>query len=608
VDPDRLPEEKARGITIDLGFAPLPLPGGGQAAFVDVPGHERFVRTMVAGASGIDLALLVVAADEGPMPQTREHLAILDLLGVPRLVAVLTKRDLVDDEWLALVEADVVAMLAHTPYAQAPVVAVSAATGDGLDALRALLARAIAQAPGHPVDAPSRLPVDRVFTRPGFGPVVTGTLIAGAIAAEDRLVVYPAGTPVRVRRVQVHGRDRDRAEAGERTALNLGGIERAALARGDVVAAPGAVVVSRVLVADLRLVPAAVPLRTGRTVHIHVGTAERVGRLVWLDADVVAGGEGAAARFHLRAPLPVAAGDRLVVRGGTPVATVGGGVVLDVRGEGYRRGRRESLEALAAARTGGDRARILAALGRSHGQPQDVASLAGACGLTDSAVADALAMLASGGEVAEVPGGGWLAGGDWRRIGEEVATTLAAYHAAHPMRPGAPREEVRRRAAPGLDGRRFAAAVEGWRREGRLAARGDRLALPGHVPAQGEQAQAALAAVSGRLRAAGLAVVAAADAGAGVADADEVLALLVANGEAVRLGDAGYVDAGAVAGARAVLLEMLAAGAGVMAAAYRDRLGVSRKVAVALLEHFDAVHLTRRQGDAHVAAAPEAAR
>lgn len=605
VDPDRLPEEKARGITIDLGFAPLRLPGGRRAAFVDVPGHERFVRTMVAGASGVDLALLAVALDEGPMPQTREHLAVLELLGIERLVVALTKADLVEEEWKRLVEAEVAALLAGGPYAQAPMVAVSATTGTGLDALRSALADALDELPGRAADGPMRLCVDRVFSRPGFGTVVTGTLASGRVAPEDRLLLLPQGTEVRVRAVEVHGESRRLAVAGERTALNLGGVGREAVRRGDVVAAPGAAMASRVPAADVRLLASAPALASGRTVHVHTGTAETSARLVWLADDQVDPRlvpTARPARLHLLHPLALADGDRLVLRAGSPLTTIGGATVLDRQGEGYRRRRVPSLEALERLRAGGPRARVLAHLTAAGGRPEEAGAIARACGLDAATTIDLLEALAREGRARPAPGGGWLAEAAWRSTGEAVAAFLAEYHRRYPIRAGAPREEVRRRAAPGLDGRRFALAVEAWASEGRLRAEREWLALATFAPAAEADAARAVAAVAAVYARAGLDPPALAEALRGQPEGEECLALLVAQGRLVHLGGGLYMDADAVARARARLAELLRTGP-VSAAAFRDALGISRRTAVPLLEHFDALRLTRRVGDLHVAVA-----
>jgi selenocysteine-specific elongation factor len=319
-DTDRLPDEHRRGISIDLGYARLELPGGGWLSVVDVPGHERLVRTMVAGATGVDLFLLVVAADDGVMPQTREHAAVLRALGVERGVVALTKRDLVDPEALELAAAETESLLPGVPR-----VAVSARTGDGLEKLRAALGRAAGDAARErdpAIDGPAVLHVDRSFTLRGIGTVVTGTLWSGAIASGDRLELLPRGGAVRVRSVQVHDAPVDSATAGQRVALNLVGVERSEVARGDVVASPGAgPTPSYRLDVELRLEPWARPV-AGRRVQVHHGTRDAPARIVGLDG-------GSLAQLRLSAPLIARPGERFVLREIAPPNTIGGGVVLD---------------------------------------------------------------------------------------------------------------------------------------------------------------------------------------------------------------------------------------------------------------------------------------
>jgi selenocysteine-specific elongation factor len=330
IDTDRLPQEKARGISIELGYAPLELPSGRRLSVVDVPGHERFVRTMVAGATGIDLFLLTVAADDGVMPQTREHAAILELLGIPAGVVALTKRDLVDDELAELARLSVDELLADGPYAGAEVVEVSAVTGAGLDALRSALDRVARDAGGRAADGPVRLPVDRVFTLRGIGTVVTGTLWSGSVTAGDRLAIEPGGREARVRSVQVHDRPVERAAAGQRVALALVGVERAHVRRGQTLATPGALRASFRLDCQLRVVPGAPqPLRTGLPVTVHHGTAEAPARVAVRGAEAIPAGRAGRVQLRLTRPLATLAGDPVVVRLTAPPVTVAGGRVLD---------------------------------------------------------------------------------------------------------------------------------------------------------------------------------------------------------------------------------------------------------------------------------------
>ena len=330
VDTDRLPQEKARGISIELGYAPLELPSGRRLSVVDVPGHERFIRAMVAGATGIDLFLLVVAADDGVMPQTREHAAIVQLLGIRDGVVALTKRDLVDDDGAELARLGIAELLEDGPHAGAEVVEVSARTGLGLDALRSALDRVAGTAGSRPSDGPARLPVDRSFSLRGIGTVVTGTLWSGSVGTGDRLVVQPGGREVRVRSVQVHDQPAERAAAGQRVALALVGVERSQVRRGHVVATPGAFPESYRLECDVHVLESAPRgLRNGEPVMVHHGTAELTARVA-----VPGGGElvpGAAGRvqLRLRSRAVAAPGDRVVIRLTGPAITLAGGTVTD---------------------------------------------------------------------------------------------------------------------------------------------------------------------------------------------------------------------------------------------------------------------------------------
>jgi len=330
VDTDRLPQEKARGISIELGYAPLELPSGRHLSVVDVPGHERFIRAMVAGATGIDLFLLVVAADDGVMPQTREHAAIVRLLGIPAGVVALTKRDLVDDEGAELAKLEIAELLDGGPYAASEVVEVSARTGAGLDELRAALDRIAGAAASRPADGAVRLPVDRSFSLRGIGTVVTGTLWSGSVAAGDRLAILPGGREARVRSVQVHDRPAERAAAGQRVALALVGVERAQVRRGHVVATPGSLPESFRLECDLRVLDTAPrALRNGEPVMVHHGTAEIPARVVIRGGGELAPGAAGRVQLRLRARAVAGAGDHVVVRLTGPAVTVAGGVVTD---------------------------------------------------------------------------------------------------------------------------------------------------------------------------------------------------------------------------------------------------------------------------------------
>src|SRR5436309_8423316 len=349
-DTDRLPEEKARGITIDLGFAFLEEPGGLTVEIVDVPGHGRFIKNMLAGVGGIDLAMLVIAADEGVMPQTREHLAICSLLRIKSGLIALTKTDLVEADWLELVREDLAGLTRGTFLEGAPIVPVSARSGQGMDALRATLRDLAAKVPSRASDQLARLPIDRVFTIKGFGTVVTGTLAAGALAVDDRVEVFPRGLVAKVRGLQVHGHAVERAVAGQRTAVNLQGLERAAVERGDVVGHAGTLVSTTTVDVVLEiLADAARPLKSRDRVRLHAGTSEIMARALLLDGAELAPGTRGFARLRLEAPLVALAGDRFVIRSYSPIVTIGGGTLLDTEPPRLKRlARLAHLEILAA--------------------------------------------------------------------------------------------------------------------------------------------------------------------------------------------------------------------------------------------------------------------
>jgi len=352
IDPDRLKEEKERGITIDIGFAHLDLGGGLTLGIVDVPGHERFVKNMLAGVGGIDLVMLVVAADEGIMPQTREHLAICQLLRVKSGLVILTKADLAEPDWLELVREDVRGYLRGTFLDGSPIVAVSAKTGAGLDPLKGHLATLARAVPARGTDATFRLPIDRVFTIRGFGTVVTGTVAGGQITLDERVEIYPRQLQAKVRGLQTHGRPVSAAVAGQRVAVNLQGIERAAIERGDVLSLPGLLRPTFMLDATCELLAdAPAPLKPRQRVRFHIGTSEVMARVHLLDAEQIEPGHRGYVQLRLEAPIVALPRERYVIRSYSPMVTIGGGELLDVAPAKARRS--QSLVARLAVLEGG---------------------------------------------------------------------------------------------------------------------------------------------------------------------------------------------------------------------------------------------------------------
>jgi selenocysteine-specific elongation factor len=593
IDTDRLEEEKRRGISIDLGFAHLDLAGGVRIALVDVPGHERFVKNMLAGVGGIDLVLLVVAADESIKPQTREHFDICRLLGIAQGIVVLTKADLVDRDALELARLEAEEFVSGSFLEGAPVVPVSSKTGEGLDELRARLAEVAARIPDRNVSGPFRLPLDRAFSMHGFGTVATGTLISGSVAREDEVELYPGGRLLRVRGIQVHGEPAERALAGQRTALNLAGIEAGELARGMTLAAPGRFRETRVLDCALDLLPSAKPLKNRAPVHFHAGTAEVEAEVRLLEGgQALQPGTRVYARLLLREPLLAAPGDRFIVRMFSPVVTIGGGAVIDTGGHRYRAG--EPAGQRLATLERGAPAEKVALLVREARYGMSGAALAAALALPDAAIEEAArsdALLAI--RQPEL----WLVDHEWAR-GAVVRMTevLREFHRDHPLAPGLAREEVRSHEFPGAPPFLLDALVAG---APGVAAEGDTLRLASHKVVLRQEEAAASAAMEAIFEKAGLAVppVAEALAKAGVdpARARTLLQILLRDGRLVKTGDELVFHRSALEGLRRRLAAYRGQRLGVPE--FKDLAGVSRKYAIPLLEYLDRERVTRREGD-----------
>ena len=571
VDTDRLPEEKKRGISIDLGFAPLVTPAGVRVGIVDVPGHERFVKNMLAGVGGIDCVLLIIAADEGVMPQTREHLAIVRLLGIPSGVVVLTKSDLAEREWIELVRRDVRALLAA-------------------------LDQQLAQTANRSLDEPARLPVDRVFTVEGFGTVVTGTLWRGIVRGGDALELLPQARPVRVRRVQVHGHTVDEAHAGQRTALALHGVERDEIERGDWLVAPGSLKPSRILDVRFELLPD-YPREWKRDVRVrfHLGASERIGRLVLLEGETLAPGRSALAQIRLERPAVAARGDRFVIRSYSPSRTVGGGSIIDPVSEKRRR-HAAGLEALAVGESGTLEARALQRL-EAETRPASTATLAQALAAPEAEVGAALARLLGAGAVAAPAPGRWLASARWSAAREAVMREVRAFAARHPARYGIPKGELKSGMKP-MEPALFDAAFEALLAEHALEMRGERVRPAGEPWQPPAAMMEALERAAAELEATGYQVPDAAQLAAKLGDqAAEVVALGLFLGRLVRVSQELLYTTRQMEALRSKLAGYFEKKSSMTVGDFRDLTGASRKYAVPLLEHSDRVGWTVRSGD-----------
>ncbi len=590
IDADRLEEEKRRGITIDLGFAHLQLTPSLRLGFVDVPGHERFVKNMLAGVGGIDLVLFVVAADESIKPQTREHFDICRLLGIPRGIVALTKSDLVDPDLLGLVRLEVEDLVAGSFLAGAPVVPVSSTTGAGLDELRKELARAAQDVPEKNAAGHFRLPIDRVFTVKGFGTVVTGTLISGAVHKEQEVEVYPAGRRLRVRGVQVHGSKAESAVAGQRTAVNLADIEPAELQRGDVLSEPGIFRAVRHLDCRLDLLPSAKPLKHRAPVHFHSGTAEIEAEVRLLSGQAtLPPGASAYARIVLRDPALLLPGDRFIIRMFSPVVTIGGGVVVDTGERRYRKADRveERLNVLA----GPDTAARVALLVRESEFGVGLPELIARTGLRGNQIAVAAPFSIDG---------PWYVDRAWfQSTRDRLVKAVRDFHAKNPLLPGIAKQDLRSRELPDCPPPVLDALIADAKE---LAAEGETVRIRSHKVVLKEDEEQARTAIERAFEAAGLAVPAMADvlakSGVEAARARSLLQILLREKRLIRVSDGLVFHRSAIEALRGMLAVHKAQRFSV--GTFKDWTGISRKYAIPLLEFLDREKVTRREGDERV--------
>jgi len=608
INPDRLKEEKERGITIELGFAYFDLPSGRRAGIVDVPGHEKFIKNMLAGAGGIDIVILVVAADEGVMPQTVEHLHILSLLETKKGIVAVTKTDMVELDWLELVIDDIRDRLQGTFLQDAPVIPVSSVTKEGISELVAKIDELTAIVESRDEHLPFRYPIDRVFSMTGFGTIVTGTLIAGKVRVGDKAEIYPQGIATRIRSLQVHGQKVEEAYAGQRVAMNLAGVQVDDLQRGNVLAAPGLLRTSLMLDVRLELLAdAPKPLDNRERLRLYTGTSEVLCRAVLLDTDYLFPGEKALAQLRLEEPVAVLTGDRFVVRTYSPMHTIGGGSILDAHPKKRRRFRADSIRELELRESGGD-LQILnqTLLAHSDKLPveEELFRLAGRPARELEAALEtlleediALNLVVDGKHH-------YLHTDYLQKIVERAQQAVATYHRRYPLRPGMPKEELRSRICKQISPKPFNALVTLLAGEAGLVLRGgviaahdwqvsfsgpyarirekvlQRLAAAPYAPPDMEELANELNETVDRLA--------------------EVLAALADLGDVVRVTSEIAFAATVVADVQELVLGIIREKGSITIADLRDELGTSRKYALALLEYLDAQKVTQRKGDSRV--------
>jgi selenocysteine-specific elongation factor len=603
IDPDRLAEEKAREMTIDLGFAWLDLPSGRRMSIVDVPGHERFIKNMLAGIGGIDAVMLIIAADEGPMPQTREHLSIIDLLGIDRGVVVLTKADLVDEEWLALVTEDVSNLTAGTGLENAPIVAVSAQSGVGLDRLIALIDHQAELAERAHLVAPPRLPIDRVFSMSGFGTIVTGTLSGSELTVGQEVTVMPSRQKTRVRGLQVHGSSTQVAPPRSRVAVNVTQLAVSDLRRGDVLTIDGALKPSRRLDLSLHLLETSPhAIEQNDQVDIFIGAAEAPAWLTLLDRERIEPGETAFVQARLWQDLAVRKGDRFIVRRPSPSMTIGGGFVVDPVPSRHKRFQPQVVESLQTMASGTPEELVLRSI---DAQPRTLHELRAEAlsGLDLAVVDETVSTLSEAGQIVvlesttRVPpsvGDALISKAGWNHLSSQLITRLAAFHAEFPLRKGMPSESLRQQL--GLSTRSYDAVIATAEREGLLSIEGPNLRRPDFAiqlpEAERRRVEPWLAALEE-----------ARFTPPGPEQFDlrsETVQALIESGQVVRAGEGVFFLPSVYEEIERAVLQIIESEGSVTLADVRDHFGTSRKYAQAVLESFDQRQVTRRIGDKRI--------
>jgi selenocysteine-specific elongation factor len=605
IDPDRLKEEKLRGITIELGFADLTLPTGQRLGIVDVPGHERFVRHMVAGATGMDLVALVIAADEGVMPQTREHLEICQLLRVKQGLVVLTKVDLVEADWLELVEEEVREALKGTFLEGAPIVRFSAVTGFGQEQLLATLADLAASVPPKPATGIFRLPIDRVFTIKGFGTVVTGTAISGRLKVGEAVTVYPPEFKARVRGLQVHGQAVAEALAGNRTAVNLQGLEKEEVQRGMVVAPPGALVKSRRLDAYLEILPSAPrPLKHRQAVRLHTGTSERVAMPLILDADEMPPGASGYVQFFLREPLALKPGDRLVIRSFSPAFTWGGGLVLHVNPARHKRRQPEVLAHLTTLEQGAPEDVLRLYLAEAGAAGRSRAELTALLPWDPGDLANRLNALTRQGQVLhyDPENQRYLLAASAQALERRIQEVLSDYHRKFPLKPGLSKEELRRQLPPAMEVRLFNYLLGDLAQKQQVVSEKDLVRLSAHKVTLAQDQEDLSRRLEELYRRGHLSPPTFKEATEAARISPEkvkqMLQVLVNQGRLVKVKEDLYFHQAAIQQLKAALINFLKQNREITVVQFKDLTQTSRKFSIPLLEYFDSIRTTVRVGEA----------
>lgn len=608
IETDRLKEEKQRGITIELGFAFLDLPCGHRLGIVDVPGHEKFIKNMVAGASGIDLVAFVVAADEGIMPQTREHFEICRLLGVEKGLIIITKKDMVEPEWLELVQEEIRDFFSETFLDDAPMLTVSSLTGEGIDEVKGVLDALVSQCDFSEAHGPFRLPVDRVFAMKGFGSVVTGTSISGRINVGDEVEVFPRNKFGKIRGIQSHGIGVDMVEAGKRTAINVQGVDKEEIDRGNMLITPGCLVPSYMLDARfLYLSSREKQLKNRSRVRVHLGSAEIMGRVVLLEDEVLAPGSEANVQILLEEPVGVWPGDHYVIRSYSPVITIGGGVIHSVSPRKRRRFKPENVEAFKVYALGDQEEIFLFHLRESGYQGMTMDELAVRSGIFGNRLQKLLSGPISASKIMVVDSERKLMVSRERfdALAAAITATLSRYHQDNPLKTGLAKEELRSKLIGGQENKIFQAVINNLLKKGVIAAEDSLVRMADHkvvLRADEKVVQATMLALYDK---AGLATLTYKEILARFPDVSpefvkEMMQVLIKDGKLVKVNEDLYFYKGHLEKLKVDLVAFIKAEGDIDAPRFKGLTGLTRKFSIPLLEYFDKEKITLRVGDTRI--------
>lgn len=601
---DRLKEEQLRGITIELGFASLDLPSGRHLGIVDVPGHEKFVKNMVAGATGIDMVAMVIAADEGVMPQTREHMEICSLLGVEHGLVALTKIDMIDAEWLELVEEDIREFVAGTFLEGKAIVPVSSASGEGLEAFVEALDDLSGRIPERSSSNLFRLPVDRVFTMKGFGTVITGSLMSGKIKIGDNVMIYPSGISSKVRGIQVHGESVETAHSGMRTAINFQGLEKAAIERGQVLSTANALLPSYMVDVSLHYLESnKKKIKNRSLVRFHTGTSEIMGNLILLEQEELRPGEDTVAQIRLDAPVAVVRDDRFVLRSYSPVRTIGGGQVLNPAPEKHKRFRPEVIEGLKSLITLDPEGVIAYHVMAAGIGGVSYSALMIMTNLSEKPLEKHLQAMLSRKDVLQIDKDQrlYVHKARFESLKKDMTAHLLAYHKKNPLKTGMPREELKSKLPLNVGTKAFTMALNQMTADLDIVQEGDSVKLTTHKVSLGEDQAGMKKKISGIYLENGLQPPYFKEVlnilGFDSSHAKDVLMLLVAEGVLIKAKEDLYFHAEPMGGLKQKLIAYLQTHGEISTPQFKEMTQASRKFVIPLLEYFDASHVTLRVGD-----------